>query len=193
MGIIVLLAGIVVGVSSYANRVALESRMKAEIRAMETALEAYKRDNGAYPPLDTDMFNGTVSPATNSIAPAPGDTITAAFPASPVTTNMVTDINASTSGWLNIHFVYRALNPGGGAKNYMTFTAKQLKTLTNTQNSVQVPYKVILDPMGKPYGYAPRDPQVNYATFDLWSAGLDSKSGYPTVATTNDDIGNWQR
>ena len=190
MAIIVALAGLTMGVSSYANRKALESRAKAEIRAMELALEAYKADNGAYPPLDADMFNGTPSVATNTIATG--------FSVTPTTTNVVTGVSANTIGWLNIHFVYRALNPGGGAKNYMTFTGKQLKTLINTQNGVAVSYRVILDPLGNPYGYAPRYPPTpwhNATTFDLWSAGIDGNSGYPVtnLIYTLDDIGNWQK
>jgi len=47
--IIAILAGIVIGTAGYAQRKAANNRAKAEIAAMEAALEAYKLDTGAYP------------------------------------------------------------------------------------------------------------------------------------------------
>ena len=47
--IIVTLAGMILGVTKYAATNAAVSRTKAEIAAMEAALESYKNDNGAYP------------------------------------------------------------------------------------------------------------------------------------------------
>ena len=183
MSIIIILAGLVVGISSYANRSAIESRTKAEIKAMETALEAYKADYGAYPPLDQAQFDGTAS-STNVIDTAFASSI------------------PKSNGWLNVHFVYRALSGTNTPKTYMTFTPKQI----STQVVSSVTYTLILDPNGNPYGYAPRgpvgtvpaapgtQPLANPATFDLFSAGVDGKSAYPTNRTSNvDDIGNWQR
>lgn len=47
--IIMILAGLVVGAAKYAQTKAARSRAQAEIATMETALESYKNDNGAYP------------------------------------------------------------------------------------------------------------------------------------------------
>lgn len=47
--IIVTLAGMILGVTKYAATNAATSRTRAEIAAMEGALESYKNDNGAYP------------------------------------------------------------------------------------------------------------------------------------------------
>jgi general secretion pathway protein G len=47
--IIVTLAGMILGVTKYAATNAATSRARAEIATMETALESFKNDNGAYP------------------------------------------------------------------------------------------------------------------------------------------------
>ncbi|MFZ4695513.1 MAG: prepilin-type N-terminal cleavage/methylation domain-containing protein [Verrucomicrobiia bacterium] len=178
MSIIIILAGLVVGISSYANRSAIESRTKAEIKAMETALEAYKADYGAYPPLDQNAF-------TPGATPVPTD-------GCQINTNFLAGSSVPKSnGWLNVHFVYRALSgvSSNVPKTYMTFTPKQ----TNAVTIGTATYTVILDPNGNPYGYNPFNPSANPQTYDLWSAGVDGKSSYPTLSSTNDDLGNWQR
>ena len=179
MSIIIILAGLVVGISSYANRSAIESRTKAEIKAMETALESYKADYGAYPPLDQDVWN-------NNIAAKGG--ITNVFSSAVSVPTSANDSN--TNGWLNINYVWRAISGMNTPKAYMSFTAKQLKAITNSSG---YSYTVILDPNGNPYGYNPINPSGNPQTYDLWSAGVDGKSSYPALTSTNDDIGNWQR
>lgn len=180
IAIIVLLAGLVVGISSVVNRSAIESRTKAEIKAMEAALEAYKADYGAYPPLDPEVF---------SQADAAKGGITNIFPSAvSVPTGTVHPV---TNGWLNINYVYRALSGTNTPKAYMAFTSKQLKSVTN---STGYAYVLILDPNGNPYGYNPINPSNNPQTFDLWSAGVDGRSAWPTnSAAAVDDIGNWQR
>ena len=55
--IIMILAGIVIGAAKYAQTKAATSRAQAEIAAMETALESYKSDNGAYPRSTTTRLN----------------------------------------------------------------------------------------------------------------------------------------
>jgi prepilin-type N-terminal cleavage/methylation domain-containing protein len=182
MSIIIILAGLVVGISSYANRSAIESRTKAEIKAMETALEAYKADYGAYPPLDQAVIDnqnaGTMGGVTN------------VFP-SAVSVPTGYNTPSNTNGWLNIHYVWRAISGTNTPRAYMSFTAKQLKAITNSGNAFV--YTVILDPNGNPYGFNPINPSGNPQTYDLWSAGVDGKSSYPALTSTNDDLGNWQR
>lgn len=180
MAIIAILAGLVVGISSIANRNAIESRTRAEIKAMETALETYKADYGAYPPLDQAVWD-------NSDATKGG--ITNIFPSGVSAPTVAGAPN--TNGWLNIHYVFRALSGTNTPKTYMSFLPKQLKAATNSSGYV---YTMILDPNGNPYGYNPINPSGNPQTYDLWSAGIDGKSAYPTnTAAAVDDLGNWQR
>jgi prepilin-type N-terminal cleavage/methylation domain-containing protein len=47
--IILILAGLIVGGAGYAQRASAENRARAEVRALELALQSYKLDNGAYP------------------------------------------------------------------------------------------------------------------------------------------------
>jgi len=49
MAIIAILAGLILGVSSYAGRKAAEARAVAEMEKIKTACEEYKIDYGAYP------------------------------------------------------------------------------------------------------------------------------------------------
>jgi len=61
--IIMVLVGIIVGVSKSMQIKGGNTRAQAEIAAIETALESYKNDNGAYPPSYTILDY----PGTNSI------------------------------------------------------------------------------------------------------------------------------
>jgi len=47
--LILILTGLLIGAASYAQRASAENRARAEIRALELALQSYKMDNGMYP------------------------------------------------------------------------------------------------------------------------------------------------
>src|SRR2546422_983638 len=57
--IIGILAALIIGTFSYANRKAFTSRTKAEIAALENALEGFKNDNGYYPKGDGSSDSST--------------------------------------------------------------------------------------------------------------------------------------
>jgi prepilin-type N-terminal cleavage/methylation domain-containing protein len=59
IAIIAILVGLTVGISKYAWTKSANSRAQAEIAAMELALEAYKADNGVYPPSTTNRGSAT--------------------------------------------------------------------------------------------------------------------------------------
>jgi len=59
--IIAILAGLIVAASKYAATKAATSRARAEIAAMETALESFKTDNGYYPNTGTIRNNWTIN------------------------------------------------------------------------------------------------------------------------------------
>ncbi len=54
MAIIAVLAALTIGGAKYAVRKGAENRAKAEIHALETALEDFKADKGFYPPQPMD-------------------------------------------------------------------------------------------------------------------------------------------
>ena len=69
--IIALLAALTIGAAKYAVRKAAENRTKAEMHALEAALDDYKADNGAYPANATGGA-GSSTTLYNALAPASG-------------------------------------------------------------------------------------------------------------------------
>lgn len=171
VAIILILATLTIGIAGYANRRAAVTRIKAEIRAMELALEAYKADYGTYPP-----WNQTGMETTFTLAAMTNQSASGAW-----------------RGWTNIGFVYRALSSTNSyGKVYMTFHSRQI--VSNFWNGIPAPCFLIVDPLGTPYGYNPVSPLVNKQSFDLFSCGLDGVPNYTAAGVntvTNDDIGNW--
>jgi hypothetical protein len=171
MAIILILVGFTSPLIGYIFRHSSDCRVRAEIKSMENALEAYKADNGSYPPLDPGQMDGSAP-----VAPK-------------IHTNFVSQVTPSviTGPWTNSRFIYQALT--AGPKAYIVFKPHQL-IQTNLDG---VACNLIKDPYGRPYGYNPANPLVNPGSFDLWSAGPDNKSSYPTNLTLNsDDTGNWR-
>jgi prepilin-type N-terminal cleavage/methylation domain-containing protein len=188
VAILMILAGMGVGLFKMVNRNAIESRIKAEIQAVCAALEAYKADNGAYPPLDGNAFNGVNSPMGEI---AGYDTATATCPRDTTWGNAQPD-----NVWINGQFLYRALTGSSGGKRYLDLTTKQYST--NISSSTYAPAApnnmvgVIIDPTGNPYIYQPRGPKYNQRSFDFYSAGLDG-TNHLYDANSKDDLGNWKQ
>ena len=179
MAIILVLAGLILNIAGSAAYNSAKSRATAEIKAIETALESYKSDNGAYPSDSTNVNNGS-GPTTQVLDPQK-DFDPAKY------------VNSS-------EFLFQALTgqqPGASTvtKSYISFTVQQLhvapnatgNTTTATPNS---PYMYIVDPFGFSYGYSTlyatnaQTPAATPAatptggynpTFDLWST-----AGYAT-------------
>jgi prepilin-type N-terminal cleavage/methylation domain-containing protein len=169
IAIILVLASISSPLVGYATKSSFDSRTRAEIRAIENALEAYKADNGSYPPLDPSQMAGCAVGEPNVYT-------NFAANAAPVITN---------GAWANSRFIYQALTKG--SKVYITLKPNQLIT-TNLDG---VACTLIMDGYGHPYGYNPASPRANPGTFDFWSCGIDGKSQYFSVQSS-DDIGNWR-
>ena len=174
IAIIITLVGLTIGIASYVNRSAIERQIKMEIAAMETALEVYKADMGAYPPLDSGSFNILSTNFTN-------------------TTVYAKIIAGQTDGCINTMYVYRALAKGN--KVYWKVPNRMMTTGYVVNASIRSAVNIILiDPLGRPYGYNPRYPVANPSSFDLFSVGIDGKCAYPAnLSEIVDDIGNWKR
>jgi general secretion pathway protein G len=105
IAIIGILAALVIGGASYAQRKARVSRTKAEIAAMENALEGFKNDNGFYPPGNGDANSSanvyTAVAGTNKVYMAfrPNQ-----LQISGTTTNIVDSFSSRST--------YRYLSPG---------------------------------------------------------------------------------
>lgn len=144
--IITILVGIVIGASKYSQTKACTSRAKAEIAAMETALESFKSDNGYYP-VSTD------NPANNTL-------------------NSILLYNSLAAG-PKVYFSFKAnqLRNFGGVATVSTFCPTGT-TVTNVPNVAIIdPFGVPYDYFQNPCGSGGLN---NSATFDLWSYGPDN-------------------
>lgn len=159
MSIILVLAGLILGTSSYVHNKSARSRAETEIAAMSAALENYKADNGVYPA-------STTVDARNAIS----------FP----------DYQIAT---LVLYKALSATDPDGtpisGARSYFSFKPQML-VLDNVNDPVGPGnlIKGIRDPFGNSYGYSTAGEAGGAAgfnpTFDLWSTdGITSGSPSP--------------
>ena len=152
MAIIIILAGLVLGISGYAHEKGARSRAEAEIAAMSAALESYKADNGVY--VSTDVTNGLA--ATEK------------------------DPTAYRSASLDLYkFLSGDRNADGtaepGQKSYFAFKAQMLGGPRDSAGNVTIQY--LRDPFGNSYGYStakastPASASGYNPTYDLWSTG----------------------
>jgi type II secretory pathway pseudopilin PulG len=142
--IILILAGLVLATSGYAQKKGKRSRAEAEIAAMSAALENYKADNGVYPRDGvTDNLDVTTTTLSNYDAPS-------------------LKLYEYLSGDSDHDRVAET-------KTYFPFRPNQLSPVDQTRAVTS-----IRDPFGNPYGYstakAATGGNVGYnPTFDLWS------------------------
>ncbi len=134
--IIMILVGIIVGASKSMQIKGGSTRAQAEIAAIETALENYKNDNGAYPPSTVVLNN----PSQNSIllyyALAGGTKTYMSFKPTEMRANLTTFFvtipllaNGNSLTYTNVMLVdpfgypYNYYNPcnAGGANNQVSF------------------------------------------------------------------------
>ena len=177
IAIILLLAGLLLGIAGNANYKSSMARANAEVNALSTALESYKADNGTYPRnSDTDALKAQ----GNGTPPDPSTYLAA---------NKY--LFQTLSGY--------GANPTGTlvTKPYFDFKPGQL----STGNANATTSTTIVDPFGLNYGYStsyaaaqdnlntnntpiPTNSGYN-PTFDLWSTGGYGTGGktYPTAVT----------
>lgn len=171
--IILILVGLILATSQYAQVAAKRSRADAEMVALSTAIENYKTDTGVYP---IDTANST----TNSL-----DARTMCNPT-------VVQYTAASL------FLYKQLSgdPAGirapTEKSYFTFPPGMLLPKDQTQRVT-----AIADPFGNSYGYSTAgqsDPTRGYnPTFDLWSTAGTGIATIPSPGHPPQDqwIKNW--
>ena len=162
--IIMILVGIIVGASKYAQTKGGNTRAQAEIAAMETALESYKNDNGAYPQSTASPGN----PAQDSIL------LYNALVANPLVAGSKTYMSFKPT-----EMRADSLNP-----TISITIACPAGSTTRVYTNV-----VLVDPFGYPYNYS--NPcgaggANNKVSFDLWSNGPSGANG------AVDSIANWK-
>lgn len=195
MGVIVVLAGLILAIAGSAQTQGARRRATAELKAFETAIEAYKSDNGAYPRSDaTDKkeLNPTLLTDGNSASgdPMKGELYkkSAEFLYQELTGNRPKSGNSDPSQTASATPVPRNylpnLTPAGiePAPDAPLTNGVKVKSLNS-------PYMFLADPWGFPYGYSTAtaanqekpsefsDPGNN-PTYDLWStAGYSASAG----------------
>ena|SRR6476469_1348161 len=149
--IILILAGLILSISSYVQNKGARARAETEIAAMSAALESYKADNGIYP---TSANTNALDPATTN-------------PSSYVTACQYLYIQLSGDSDGN-----PTTTTSSDTKNYLgVLKPNMLKPSPPGANTY------IRDPFGNSYGYStakasnPSGSVGNNPTFDLWSTG----------------------
>jgi prepilin-type N-terminal cleavage/methylation domain-containing protein len=183
MAIIAILAGLILNASSGVWTKAARSRATTEIKAMGTALENYKTDNGLFPPATGLTTNSGYS--ANSL-----DGNTTAYQ-----TNAET-LYTALSGQTNYNDTPLSAGP-----SYMSFKVGQLGNATAAAGTAQPNSTYVRDPWGYAYGYSTGSvvgtttnaPFNGWGLFDLWSNGGVSAAKVSTTSSlTNAWISNWQ-
>lgn len=175
ISIITILAGLTVSTVGYAQRKAARDRARAEVSALEVALESYKIDNGDYPRdtttdtlLDAKAFDAKANPTPTDVVK-----------------NASLVMYKELSG-LDIYGQRSKDSNGNNNKIYFTFKGSML--LPNLPSGAartganQV--VAVADPFKQAYGYSTKylaDTQTSGSaaanpggynpTFDLWSFG----------------------
>jgi general secretion pathway protein G len=160
MAIIIILAGLVLGISSYAFDKGRRSRAETEIAAMSAALESYKADNGIYPQqaASTDLLDSR----TNS--------------------DPSTYKSASLYLYSELSGLDTSQQPVTNKKSYFTFKAQMQGHPSGSTTTIAY----VSDPWGNSYGYstaqaaAPGGAAGFNPTFDLWSTAGPTPSPAPS-------------
>jgi general secretion pathway protein G len=168
--IILILAGLVLSVSSYVQNKGKRSRAEAEIAAMSAALESYKADNGIYPRASgsTDILNAQTA------------------------TNPSTYQTASLYLYQQLSGLDTSQQPVSGMKSYFSFRPQMLGHIPSTSTTVAY----LRDPWGNSYGYSTiqaatgSTTQGYNPTYDLWSTAGPTPAPAPSPIQ-NIWIKNW--
>lgn len=202
--VILILAGLVLSISTYAQKKAAMSRAQAEIQAMSAACESYKSDNGIYPEdVNTDLLDPKAS--GNPSYPSPG---TYAKPSLVLYRALSGDTNCdgavdNTDGGFTISGSSQTPPTGVKPTTYMSFAPNQLLARSpGTTVSTANPVVAIADPFGNCYGYGTayqadlntgtNPPTRGYnPTFDLWCTSGNIVTGVPQSTDTAKWITNW--
>jgi len=149
IAIIISLVGISVGVFRYSKVRSIESRVRAEIKMLELALDSYKVDHGEYPQATSNPHGNLVNATNNAV------TLYKALSGNAAGTDLVPD-----------------------STNKAYFTSFKFGKSGNLATNGSGEY-FIIDSMDAPYHYlsGSSGSQSNKVTFDLWSLGVDQTDG----------------
>jgi type II secretory pathway pseudopilin PulG len=175
--VILILAGLILSISSYVQNKGARARAETEIAAMSAALESYKADNGIYPGV-------AIPPATTT--PSTLDPATATNPSSYVSACQYLYIQLSGDSDGN-----PTTTSSSDTKNYLGFLKPNM-----LKPNPPGPGTYFRDPFGNSYGYSTAKASGaafgNNPTYDLWSTAGTGTSGTPSPSPIqNTWIKNW--
>ena len=201
IGIILILAGLVLGLAGNAQTKGAISRATTEIQAFSTAANNYQIDNGSYP--RPTLASDNTSKPTDALDPrASYDPAATAYIETSLSLYQILSgtYYLDSTGKLNY---YDPTNPPAGINKptiYFPFKDSQLRNSGGVTSGYLDPRTVtaINDPFGFSYGYSTayqadidagtNPPTHGYnPTFDLWSSAGYSASGgktYPSPVPT---------
>jgi len=190
ISIIAILASFTIATIGFASRYAAMNRAKAEISALQLALESYKIENGDYPRDDanTDSLDAKVD--QNALIPNSATSTPVATPYTRASLTLYKELSGDADLNRTLSTTERTTINN---KVYFSFKPSMLCPSVKLFPSSTV--KAIVDPFGNAYGYstigstAGRTATQGYnPTFDLWSTADVDKTGTTPVAKW---ITNW--
>ena len=191
--IILILAGLILSISSYVQNKGARAHAETEIAAMSAALESYKADNGIYPAnnatnsLDPTTMTDPSSPSYISASNYLYIQLSGDSDGNPTTTS-----SSDTRNYLSGSLKQSMLSPNPpGANTYIHDPFRN----RNSSSSTLVPYSsygysTSKNPIANPTGYSAAGGYN--PTFDLWSTAGTGTSGTPSPSPIqNTWIKNW--
>ena len=188
IAVIAILAGIIIGVLPAAKNKSIRSSVKAEMNAVETAINSYKAKHNFFPP-DNSTANGHATPPLYyELTGTTNDTAKFWAPGAPNELDRA-EIKSifGIDGFLNTSVA----DDESAAQNfYKTLLPRQARDFPVTPNSPRI-YKLLvaprhgLDKQPAVWHYNKSNPTNNVGEYDLW-AEIDI-GGEKVV------IGNWEK
>lgn len=191
--IITILAGLTISTIGYAQQKAARDRTKAEISALEVALESYKIDNGDYPRSLKDT--STVYDSDN-LSPINHQNATIADGRYKKASLVLYEALSSDTN----HDRQVSTTEKSEGRIYFHFKPGMLYPSTSSAATAPGAVQAVLDPFGNIYGYSTAynaqlsgtsgtTPANGYnPTFDLWSTNDPKRTGASGTGTW---ITNW--
>ncbi len=174
IGIIAILAGLIVGLTSSAGAKKVESRVRTELNQLVGAIETYHKKNGFYPP-DHAKGAATAPWTTDQLTPLYYELTGTEPPTSPDTVFAALGVAGIANSGTNSQNLHHNLKPSG--------FASAPPPLPSGTVLLVVPYK---GPNGdfNPWHYNSSSPEHNTETYDLWAEVV--------INGKTEIIGNWK-
>lgn len=190
ISIIAVLAALVVGMASSAKSARVNSRAQADLRKLQTAIEAYKADRNAYPPdglvaAGAKRANPVVNPLFYELRGT--EVVNGAFRVKGSADTLRPDAIEQVFGRRG--FLNASADASEPARGYLDVKASEVKRVTvkgvgvdllvtafDWPKGVNDPAPPISGTLLNPWRYVSTSPTNNSGSYDLWLEMYDSKA-----------------